>query len=90
MTKLWKCKLGSAGTTQLQILKKKNLYAIAQKCMDKKGQKLYVVFMDFKKAFDSVHHDKLLQAMQKKGVQGKLFTCQNMKNYIMMALKWKS
>ena len=50
-----------------------NLYAIAQKCMNKKGQKLYVVFMDFKKAFDSVHDDKLLQAMQKKGVQGKLF-----------------
>ena len=74
-------------TTDLFFL---NLYAIAQKCMNKKGQKLYVVFMDFKKAFDSVHHDKLLQVLQKKGVQGKLFTCQNMKNDIMMALKWKS
>ena len=49
-----------------------NLYAIAQKCLNKKGQKLYVAFVDFKKAFDSVHHDKLLQAMQK-GVQGKFF-----------------
>ena len=29
--------------------------------------------MDFKKAFDSVHHDKLLQATQKEGVQGKFF-----------------
>ena len=37
-----------------------NLYAIAQKCLNKKGQKLYVAFVDFKKAFDSVHHDKLL------------------------------
>ena len=50
-----------------------NLYAIAQKCLNKKGQKLYVAFVDFKKAFDSVHHDKLLQAMQKEGVQGKFF-----------------
>ena len=41
--------------------------------MNKKGQKLYVAFADFKKAFDSVHHDKLLQAMQKEGVQGKFF-----------------
>ena len=38
--------------------------------MNKKGQKLYVVFMDFKKAFDSVHHDKLLQAMQKREFKG--------------------
>ncbi|MCB4763515.1 MAG: hypothetical protein LGB78_06400 [Sulfurovum sp.] len=50
-----------------------SLYAIAQKSLNKKGQKLYVAFVDFKKAFDSVHHDKLLQAMQKEGVQGKFF-----------------
>ena len=50
-----------------------NLYAIARKCLNKKGQKLYAAFADFKKAFDSVHHDKLLQAMQKEGVQGKFF-----------------
>ena len=49
------------------------LYAIAQKCMNKKSQKFYAVFMDFRKAFESVHHDKLLQAMQKKGVKGKFF-----------------
>ena len=29
--------------------------------------------MDFKKAFESVYHDKLLQAMQKEGVQGEFF-----------------
>ena len=50
-----------------------NLYAIVQKCLNKKGQKLYVAFVDFKKAFDAVHHDKLLQAMQKEGIQGKFF-----------------
>ena len=49
------------------------IHSIAQKCLNKKGQKLYVAFVDFKKAFNSVHHDKLLQAMQKEGVQGKLF-----------------
>ena len=45
-----------------------NLYAIAQKSLNKKGQ-LYVAFVDFKKAFDSVHHDNLLQ----EEVQGKCF-----------------
>ena len=30
--------------------------------------------MDFKRAFDSVHHDKLLQAMQKEEVQENMFT----------------
>ena len=50
-----------------------NLYAIAENYLKKKGQKLYVAFVDFKKAFDIVHHDKLLQAMQKEGVQGNPF-----------------
>ena len=61
---------GGRGSPTDQIF---NLYAIAQKCLNKKGQKLYVAFVDFKKAFDSVHHDKLLQAMQKEGIQGKFF-----------------
>ena len=47
-----------------------NLYAIAQKCLNKKGQKLYVAFVDLRKVFDSVHHDKLLQAVQQEGVKG--------------------
>ena len=50
-----------------------NLYAIAQKCLNKKRQRLYVAFVDLRKAFDSVHHDKLLQAMQQDGFQGKVF-----------------
>ena len=50
-----------------------NLYAIAQKCLNKKGQKLYVAFVDFRKAFDSLRHDKLLQAVQQEGVKGKFF-----------------
>ena len=43
------------------------------KVFNKTGQKLYVAFVDFKKAFDSVHNNKLLQAMQKEGIQGKCF-----------------
>ena len=38
-----------------------NLYAIVQKCLIKKGQKLYMAFVDFKRGFDSVHCDKLLE-----------------------------
>ena len=50
-----------------------NLYAIAQKCLSKKDKKLYVAFVDFRKAFDSIRHDKLLQAVQQEGVKGAFF-----------------
>ena len=47
-----------------------NLYAIVQKCLRKKGQKLYVAFVDFRKAFDSVRHDKLLDCIRNQGNRG--------------------
>ena len=50
-----------------------NLYAIVQKCLRRKGQKLYVAFVDFRKAFDSVRHDKLLDCIRNQGVKGKFF-----------------
>ena len=50
-----------------------NLYAVIQKCMSRKGQKLYVAFIDFKKAFDSVNHEKLLEVAYKGGIKGKFF-----------------
>ena len=50
-----------------------NPYAIAQNCLNKKGQKLYVAFVDLRKAFDSVRHDKLLEAVQQEGVKGECF-----------------
>ena len=50
-----------------------NLYAIAQKCLKKKGQQLYIAFVDFRKAFDSVRHNKLFQAVQQEGVKGIFF-----------------
>ena len=50
-----------------------NLYAIVQKCLRKKGQKLYVAFVDFRKAFDSVRHDKLLYCSRNQEIKGKCF-----------------
>ena len=34
---------------------------------------MYVAFIDFKKAFDSVQHNKLLQLLQDTGIKGKFF-----------------
>lgn len=51
-----------------------NLYAITQKCLSKKGTKLYVAFVDFKKAFDSVNHQKLLEAIRSEGIKGKFLS----------------
>jgi hypothetical protein len=39
--------------------------------MSRKGRKLYVAFVDFKKAFDSVRHDRLLECIRNEGVKGK-------------------
>lgn len=49
------------------------LYSVVQKYLHKKGQKLYVAFVDFRKAFDSVKHDLLMQELYKEGVRGKFF-----------------
>eukprot|EP00745_Piridium_sociabile_P024691 TRINITY_DN39152_c0_g3_i6.p1 TRINITY_DN39152_c0_g3~~TRINITY_DN39152_c0_g3_i6.p1 ORF type:complete len:696 (-),score=54.33 TRINITY_DN39152_c0_g3_i6:199-2037(-) len=49
------------------------LNAVIQKCMSKKGRKLYVAFVDFRKAFDSVQHNKLLECINNQGVRGKFF-----------------
>ena len=51
-----------------------NLYSIVQKCLNKKGRKLYTAFIDFKKAFDSVRHNKLLDYIKNQGVRGKFFS----------------
>ena len=52
---------------------------------------MYVAFVDFRKAFDSVRHCKLLETLQKEGVSGKfagdikamynsLLSCDRVKN----------
>jgi hypothetical protein len=50
-----------------------SLYSVVQKVLSKKGQKLYVAFVDFRKAFDSVNHDKLMHVLYSEGVRGKFF-----------------
>ena len=47
--------------------------AIVQKQLSL-NRKLYVAFIDFEKAFDSISR-KLLWPMQKQGIGGKLFRC---------------
>ena len=44
------------------------LYAMTQKYLSKKGGKLYVAFVDLKRAFDSVQHNQLLISLQKNGI----------------------
>jgi hypothetical protein len=50
------------------------LCAIIQKYISKKKCKIYVAFVDFKKAFDSVDRNKLLLVLRKSGLYGKLLT----------------
>ena len=44
------------------------LYAMTQKYLSKRGGKLYVAFVDLRRAFDSVKHDTLLASLEKKTV----------------------
>ena len=41
------------------------LNAIVQKHLEKSGAKMYVAFVDFRKAFEPVRHCKLLETLQK-------------------------
>ena len=49
------------------------LQSIISKYLCQKGRKLYVCFVDFKKAFDSVHRNKLFEILSKNGIKGNLF-----------------
>ena len=49
------------------------LSAILQKYLNRKGGKLYVCFVDFKKAFDSVNRQKLWQVLTTNGIKGNVF-----------------
>ena len=48
------------------------LQSIISKLLSKKRGKLYVAFIDFKTAFDSVHRGKLWTLLAKANVKGKL------------------
>ena len=49
------------------------LYATIQKCVNRRKGKLYVAFVDFRKAFDSVKHDKLIECLKNEGIKGRFF-----------------
>lgn len=50
------------------------LYSIANKYLSMKRKPLYVAFLDFKKAFDSVDRQLLYQVLRKNGIKGRLFS----------------
>ena len=47
------------------------LNAIVEKCLSKRGGKLYACFVDLKKAFDSVHRESLINVLHSNGLSGK-------------------
>ena len=49
------------------------LMSIIQKYLCKKKGRIYVCFVDFQKAFDSVHREKLWQVLKTVGIKGNLF-----------------
>ena len=68
-TAITECHVGIYHSAVDQIF---NLYAIVQNCFKKKAQKLYVSFVDFRKAFNSVRHDKHLDSVKYQRIRGKL------------------
>jgi len=49
------------------------LYSIVNKNLSRKGRPVYVAFIDFRKAFDSVAHEKLFEVLRKHKVKGNLY-----------------
>ena len=49
------------------------LQSMVQKYISKPGGRFYVLYVDFKKAFDGLIHQNLFSSINKIGVKGKLF-----------------
>ena len=50
------------------------LYAIVQRYLKKKSGKVYVCFVDFKKAFDTINRSILWDVLRRAGVRRKMLT----------------
>ena len=46
---------------------------VVQKHIIKKGGRFYCIFIDYKKGFDSVYHDRLWDALERKGISDNFF-----------------
>eukprot|EP00745_Piridium_sociabile_P014687 TRINITY_DN21651_c0_g1_i6.p1 TRINITY_DN21651_c0_g1~~TRINITY_DN21651_c0_g1_i6.p1 ORF type:complete len:655 (+),score=42.51 TRINITY_DN21651_c0_g1_i6:130-2094(+) len=66
-----------------------SLQSMVQKYLTKQGGRFYSLFVDFSKAFDSVHRQKLLYLiLQKTGIHGKMFkTLEGMYRNVKAAVK---
>ena len=51
--------------------------SLAQNYLSKSRGRLYCIFMDFSKAFDIIGHDKLWDALQRKGIRAKYCKCKS-------------
>ena len=64
------------------------LKTLIQKYLSKKRGRFFCIFIDFKKAFDGIRHDKLWDALERKGIQGKfLDTIKSMYNKLKSCVK---
>ena len=64
------------------------LMALCQKYLSKKKGRFYCIFVDFAKAFDSIQHQKLWNAFERKNGNGKcLFILQSMYSKLKSCVK---
>ena len=53
------------------------LQAVIDKCLSKKRGKIFVAFVDFKTAYDSIQRNKLWDVLKKNNIKGKLYKAFN-------------
>jgi exonuclease III len=74
---------GSRTSDHMFVLK-----TLIDKTVKANKKKLYTCFVDFKKAFDSLPHDMLLQKLKTQGINGNFFSCiKNMYAKAMICVK---
>ena len=65
-----------------------SLQSLIQKYLTKQGGRFYTLFVDFSKAYDSVHRMKLLYALLQNGIHGKMYrTLESMYKHVKAAVR---